>query len=318
MVEKQDNNWEKQTIEKIAMESLVQQRTSRRWSIFFKLVSLIYLGWVLFFVLSSSSNSSIATGDFTALITLNGEIGVDSEVSAINIKSSLKEVYENPGTKALILAINSPGGSPVQSGIINDEINRYKALHPKIPVYAVIEDICASGGYYIAVAADKIFVDKASIVGSIGVLMNGFGFDKAIKSLGIERRLITAGENKAILDPFLPVQPKQREFMQELLKEVHNQFIEVVKKGRRNKLANNPEIFSGLFWSGESAINLGLADGYGDIDLVAREIIGYEKIIDFTTQSNFADRFAKKLGASIGSSLSNDILNNNLKNIELN
>jgi protease-4 len=318
MVEKQDNNWEKQTIEKIAMESLVQHKSSRRWSIFFKLVSLIYLGWVLFFVLSSSSSSSIATGDFTALITLNGEIGVDSEVSAINIKTSLKEVYENPGTKALILAINSPGGSPVQSGIINDEINRYKALHPKIPVYAVIEDICASGGYYIAVAADKIFVDKASIVGSIGVLMNGFGFDKAIKSLGIERRLITAGENKAILDPFLPVQPKQREFMQELLKEVHNQFIEVVKKGRRNKLANNPEIFSGLFWSGESAINLGLADGYGDIDLVAREIIGYEKIIDFTTQSNFADRFAKKLGASIGSSLSNDILNNNLKNIELN
>ena len=318
MAEQQDNNWEKQTIEKIAMESLVQHKSSRRWSIFFKLVSLIYLGWVLFFVLSSSSSSSIATGDFTALITLNGEIGVDSEVSAINIKSSLKEVYENPGTKALILAINSPGGSPVQSGIINDEINRYKALHPKIPVYAVIEDICASGGYYIAVAADKIFVDKASIVGSIGVLMNGFGFDKAIKSLGIERRLITAGENKAILDPFLPVQPKQREFMQELLKEVHNQFIEVVKKGRRNKLANNPEIFSGLFWSGESAINLGLADGYGDIDLVAREIIGYEKIIDFTTQSNFADRFAKKLGASIGSSLSNDILNNNLKNIELN
>ena len=318
MAEQQGKNWEKQTIEKIAMESLVQHKSSRRWSIFFKLVSLIYLGWVLFFVLSSSSNSSIATGDFTALITLNGEIGVDSEVSAINIKTSLKEVYENPGTKALILAINSPGGSPVQSGIINDEINRYKALHPKIPVYAVIEDICASGGYYIAVAADKIFVDKASIVGSIGVLMNGFGFDKAIKSLGIERRLITAGENKAILDPFLPVQPKQREFMQELLKEVHNQFIEVVKKGRRNKLANNPEIFSGLFWSGESAINLGLADGYGDIDLVAREIIGYEKIIDFTTQSNFADRFAKKLGASIGSSLSNDILNNNLKNIELN
>ena len=318
MVEKQDNNWEKQTIEKIAMESLVQHKSSRRWGIFFKLVSLIYLGWVLFFVLSSSSNSSIATGDFTALITLNGEIGVDSEVSAINIKTSLKEVYENPGTKALILAINSPGGSPVQSGIINDEINRYKALHPKIPVYAVIEDICASGGYYIAVAADKIFVDKASIVGSIGVLMNGFGFDKAIKNLGIERRLITSGENKAILDPFLPVQPKQREFMQELLKEVHKQFIEVVKKGRGNKLAINTEIFSGLFWSGESAIKLGLADDYGDIDLVAREVIGHEKIIDFTTQSNFADRFAKKLGASIGSSLKSEILNNNLKNIKLN
>jgi len=318
MAEQKDKNWEKQTIEKIAMESLLQQKNSRRWSVFFKLVSLIYLGWVLFFVLASSNNSTIATGDFTALISLSGEIGVDSEVSATNIKSSLRDVYENPGTKALILAINSPGGSPVQSGIINDEINRYKSLHPQIPVYAVIEDICASGGYYIAVAADKIFVDKASIVGSIGVLMNGFGFDKVIKNLGIERRLIISGENKAILDPFLPVQPKQKEFMQDLLKEVHNQFIEVVKKGRGNKLAPNPEIFSGLFWSGESAINLGLADGYGDIDLVAREVVGHEKIIDFTNQSNFADRFAKKLGASIGSSFRNDILNNNLKNIKLN
>jgi len=318
MAEQQSENWEKQTIEKIAMESLVQQKTSRRWSIFFKLVSLIYLGWVLFFVLTSSNNSTMANGDFTALITLNGEIGTDSEVSAINVKSSLKEVYENPGTKALILAINSPGGSPVQSGIINDEINRYKLLHPHIPIYAVIEDICASGGYYIAVAADKIFVDKASIVGSIGVLMNGFGFDKAIQNLGIERRLIISGENKAILDPFLPVQPKQKEFMQNLLKQVHNQFIEVVKKGRGDKLADNPKIFSGLFWSGESAIDLGLADGYGDIDLVAREIVGYEKIIDFTAQSNFADRFAKRLGASISSSLSNDILSNNIKNIKLN
>ena len=314
MVENKDKNWEKQTIEKIAMESLLQQKSSRRWGILFKVVSLIYLGWVLFFVLSSSNSSTMATGNFTALINLNGEIGTDLEISATNVKSSLKEVYENPGTKALILAINSPGGSPVQSGIINDEISRYKLLHPEIPVYAVVEDICASGGYYIAVAADKIFVDKASIVGSIGVLMNGFGFDKAIKNLGIERRLITSGENKAILDPFLPVNPEQREYMQNLLKEVHNQFITVVKEGRGNKLAPNQDIFSGLFWSGESAIKLGLADGYGDIDLVAREVVGHEKIINFTTQSNFADRFAKKLGASIGSSFRKDIL----KNIKLN
>ena len=314
MAENKDKNWEKQTIEKIAMEYLLQQKSSRRWGILFKVVSLIYLGWVLFFVLSSSNSSTIATGNFTALINLNGEIGTDLEISATNVKSSLKEVYENPGTKALILAINSPGGSPVQSGIINDEISRYKLLHPEIPVYAVVEDICASGGYYIAVAADKIFVDKASIVGSIGVLMNGFGFDKAIKNLGIERRLITSGENKAILDPFLPVNPEQREYMQMLLKEVHNQFITVVKEGRGNKLALNQDIFSGLFWSGESAIKLGLADGYGDIDLVAREVVGHEKIINFTTQSNFADRFAKKLGASIGSSFRKDIL----KNIKLN
>jgi protease-4 len=318
MAVKKSKEWEKNTIENIAMESFAQQKTSRRWGIFFKLITLIYIGWFLFFVLNSSNTSSIATGDFTALINLNGEIGVDSEVSATNIKSSLKEVYENPGTKALILAINSPGGSPVQSGIINDEINRYKSIHPQIPVYAVIEDICASGGYYIAVAADKIFVDKASIVGSIGVLMNGFGFDKAIKNLGVERRLITSGENKAILDPFLPVQPQQKKFIQDLVKEVHNQFIDVVKKGRGNRLALNPEIFSGLFWSGESAIKLGLADDYGNIDLVARDIVGHEKIIDFTAQSNFADRFAKRLGASIASTISDDFLKNSIKNIELN
>ena len=211
MAEQKDKNWEKQTIEKIAMESLSQQKSSKRWSIFFKLITLIYLGWILFFVLVSSNNSTIATGDFTALIRLNGEIGTDSEISATNVKISLKEVYENPGTKGLILAINSPGGSPVQSGIINNEILRYKALNPQIPVYAVVEDVCASGGYYIAVAADKIFVDKASIVGSIGVIMNGFGFDKAIESLGIERRLITSGQNKAILDPFLPEDPIQKD-----------------------------------------------------------------------------------------------------------
>lgn len=317
MAEQKDKNWEKQTIERIAMESLSQQKSSKRWSIFFKLITLIYLGWILFFVLVSSNNSTIATGDFTALIRLNGEIGTDSEISATNVKISLKEVYENPGTKGLILAINSPGGSPVQSGIINNEILRYKALNPQIPVYAVVEDVCASGGYYIAVAADKIFVDKASIVGSIGVIMNGFGFDKAIESLGIERRLITSGQNKAILDPFLPEDPIQKDFVQKLLNEVHNQFIDVVKKGRGSKLIVNQDTFSGLFWSGESAIRLGLADNFGDIDSVAREIVKHEKIIDFTTQSSFADRFAKKLGSSIGSSLRVDRFKNYLKNIEL-
>jgi len=318
MEKKNNKEWEKVTIEKIAMESFVQQKKSRRWGIFFKLISLVYVGLILFFILSTSNTSNIVTGDFTALVRLDGQISSDSEVSAFNVKSSLKEIYENPGVKAVILAINSPGGSPVQSGIINDEIMRYKALHPEVPIYAVVEDICASGGYYIAVAADKIFVDKASIVGSIGVLMNGFGFDQAIKELGVERRLLIAGENKAILDPFLPVDPKQKEFIESLLKEVHDQFIKVVKVGRGNKLANDPDIFSGLFWSGESAIKLGLADAYGGIDFVAREVVGYEKIVDFTTQRNFADRFASKLGAGIGSSVSKDILNNYINNIKLN
>jgi protease-4 len=313
-----DKNWEKETIEKITLESFKHQRNSKRWGIFFKLIGLIYVGWILFFIFSTSSNSTIASGDFSALIRLDGEIGSDSEISSTNVKRSLEEVYDNPGTKALILAINSPGGSPVQSGIINNEINRYKAIHPEIPVYAVIEDIGASGAYYVAVAADKIFVDKASIVGSIGVLMNGFGFEEAINKIGIERRLIISGENKAILDPFLPIKPKQKDFMQNLLDEVHSQFINAVKKGRGNKLKNDPDIFSGLFWSGESAIKLGLADNYGDIDLVAREVVGYEKIIDFTMQSNFADRFAKKLGAGIGSSIRKELLSNYLNNIELN
>ncbi len=318
MEDKANKEWEKVTIEKIAMESFIQQKRSRQWGVFFKSIILLYIGFIIYFIVTASNTANIANGEFTALIRLKGEISSDSEISASNVKSSLKEIYENPGVKAVILSINSPGGSPVQSGIINNEIVRYKALHPDIPVYAVVEDICASGGYYIAVAADKIFVDKASIVGSIGVLMNGFGFDQAIKELGIERRLLKSGENKAILDPFLPVNPKQREFIQGLLKEVHDQFINVVKKGRGPKLANNSDIFTGLFWSGESAIKLGLADDYGDIDFVAREVVGYERIVDFTTQKNFVDRFANKIGAGIGSSIGKNILNNYLKNITLN
>ena len=317
MEDKANKEWEKVTIEKIAMESFIQQKRSRQWGVFFKSIILLYIGFIIYFIVTASNTANIANGDFTALIRLKGEISSDSEISASNVKSSLKEIYENPGVKAVILSINSPGGSPVQSGIINNEIVRYKALHPDIPVYAVVEDICASGGYYIAVAADKIFVDKASIVGSIGVLMNGFGFDQAIKELGIERRLLKSGENKAILDPFLPVNPKQREFMQGLLKEVHDQFINVVKKGRGPKLTNNSDIFTGLFWSGESAIKLGLADDYGDIDFVAREVVGYERIVDFTTQKSFVDRFAKKIGAGIGSGIGKNILNNYLKNITL-
>ena len=317
MEDKANKEWEKVTIEKIAMESFIQQKRSRQWGVFFKSIILLYIGFIIYFIVTASNTANIANGDFTALIRLKGEISSDSEISASNVKSSLKEIYENPGVKAVILSINSPGGSPVQSGIINNEIVRYKALHPDIPVYAVVEDICASGGYYIAVAADKIFVDKASIVGSIGVLMNGFGFDQAIKELGIERRLLKSGENKAILDPFLPVNPKQREFMQGLLKEVHDKFINVVKKGRGPKLTNNSDIFTGLFWSGESAIKLGLADDYGDIDFVAREVVGYERIVDFTTQKSFVDRFAKKIGAGIGSGIGKNILNNYLKNITL-
>jgi len=215
----------------------------------------------------------------------------------------LREAYESKGTKGIILRINSPGGSPVQAGIINDEIRRQKKLHPQIPVYAVVEDVCASGGYYIAAAADKIYVDKASIVGSIGVLMDGYGFTEVMKKVGVERRLMTAGVNKAMLDPFSPVNPRHQALAQSMLDEVHEQFKTVVRQGRGARLKETPEVFSGLFWSGEQSIKIGLADALGSTDYVAREIIKQEEIVDFTYQDDFASRIAKRIGASVSATI---------------
>lgn len=305
MAEGNKQESERKLLEGVLNSAFIEQRRSRRWGIFFKLLTLGYLIALLLIFVSGGDRGAVSNGEFTALINLRGEIGADQPVNGSDFRISLKEVYANPGTKALILSINSPGGSPVQSGMINDEIQRYKKKFPEIPVYAVVEDVCASGAYYIAVAADKIFVDKASIVGSIGVLIDGFGFEKAIATLGIERRLITAGENKAIMDPFLPIDPKQKLHIDAMLAEVHQQFINVVKRGRGDRLANNDDIFSGLFWSGEKAIQLGLADDMGDIYSVANEIIGYEKIVDFTSYESFADRFAKQLGMGIGITFNN-------------
>jgi protease-4 len=246
-----------------------------------------------------------SNSNHTALIDIQGVIGAADEVTADDVIASLHEAYDSRFTKGIILRINSPGGSPVQAGIINDEIRRQKNLHPKIPVYAVVEDICASGGYYIAVASDKIYVDKASIVGSIGVLMDGFGFTGVMQKLGVERRLMTAGENKAMLDAFSPVNPKHKQYVQNVLDEVHQQFIQVVKEGRGNRLQNDPDIFSGLFWNGERSVQLGLADGLGSADYVARELIKEENIVDFTSKDDFANRLAKKLGASMTQTLVN-------------
>ena len=314
---KKDNSDEK-VISKFAEAALAEQKRSRRWGIFFKLLTFGYLIALLFMFGQSSSHSPTHSGDFTAFISLNGIIGDQMEVNAKDFKSSMKKAYDDPGTKGVILAINSPGGSPVQSGIINDEIKKYRQLRPDIPVYAVVEDICASGAYYIAVAADQIFVDKASIVGSIGVRLDQFGLDKAIKHLNIERRLITAGENKAILDPFLPFKSEHKKHLENLLAEVHRQFIDVVKEGRAGKLSNNNDIFSGLFWNGEGAIHLGLADQLGNIDYVAKEVVGFEELVDFTTYESFADRFAKQLGAGIGAAFENTILKSIINNYQLN
>ncbi len=306
----QDPNWERKTIEKLAFAALAEQKRSRFWGILFKSLTFIYLFIVLFYALDWVGAGSKAAEDHTAMIDIQGVIGSTDEVNADSVISSLEDAYDNQHTKGIILRINSPGGSPVQAGIINDEIKRQRKLHPAIPVYAVVEDICASGGYYIAVAADKIFVDKASIVGSIGVLMDGFGFTGIMQKVGVERRLLTAGENKAILDPFSEVNPKHKAYAQQMLNQIHQQFIAVVKEGRGSRLKETPETFSGLFWSGESSIAMGLADGYGSSEYVAREVIKQEKIVDFTTREGFADRFAKRLGASISQSFTSKLMLN--------
>ena len=313
-VKKVSVNWEREALEKIALSALSEQKIARRWNIFFKSLTFLFIFSLLFMGFGAERASRGGSGNHTALIELNGVIGEKEEVNAKDFFESLRRAYASSGTQGIILKINSPGGSPVQAGMINDEIKRQKLLHPKIPIYAVIEDICASGGYYIAVATDKIYVDKASIVGSIGVLMDGFGFIDTMKKIGVERRLMTAGTNKAMLDPFSPVNPKQQAFVQTLLNEVHQQFITVVKEGRGNRLKESPEIFSGLFWNGESAIKLGLADGIGNYDFVAREVIRTEDIVDFTTYESFADRFARKFGASIGSFMNQSIRSELLKN----
>lgn len=304
------SNWAQNTLEKLAQSGLSEQKTARRWSIFFKVLTFLYLFILLFFALGWLGGSKAPSGSHTALIDIAGVIEAGGEVNADSVMGSLADAYENVGTKGIILRINSPGGSPVQAGIINEEIKRQRKLHPSIPVYAVVEDICASGGYYIAAAADKIYVDKASIVGSIGVLMDGYGFTGTMEKLGVERRLMTAGENKAMLDPFSPVNPKHEAFAQSMLNEIHEQFKTVVRQGRGNRLKETPETFSGLFWSGEQSIKIGLADALGSADFVAREIIKEEEIVDFTYQETVVDRFAKRLGASMGQQLG---LNKNIQ-----
>lgn len=294
-----DYAWHKSVIEKLATAALNEQKSARRWGSFFKILVFIYLFILLFMALGLIGGAKKTSGSHTALIEIAGVIEAGGDVNADAVMNSLRDAYESDGTKGIILRINSPGGSPVQSGMINDEIKRQKKLHPNIPVYAVVEDVCASGGYYIAAAADKIYVDQASIVGSIGVLMDGYGFTEVMKKVGVERRLLTAGENKAMLDPFSPVNPKHQAYIQTMLNEIHEQFKTVVREGRGSRLKETPEMFSGLFWSGEQSIKIGLADAYGSADFVAREVIKQEEIVDFTYQEDFTSRIAKRIGASV-------------------
>ncbi len=296
-------HWERETLERLVMAQLDEQRAARRWRIGFRLFWMaVFLAAVWYSFHQNKAATSNNPASHTALIEIKGDIDADANANAEWVMDSLRQAFEDEGAQAIVLLINSPGGSPVQAGMINDEIRRLKALHKK-PVYVVVEETCASAAYYIAVAADQIFVDKASIVGSIGVLMDGFGFTGLMDKVGVERRLMTAGENKGFLDPFSSPTKPQRAHAQHLLDQIHQQFIKVVRDGRGERLKETPDIFSGLFWSGEQAIELGLADGYGTLDSVARDVVKAEDIVDYTRQDNVAERLAKRFGAAMGEAM---------------
>ena len=291
--------WERATIEKLLFAELRERRAARRWRLLRSLLWMGLVGALVWVLASEQLPSATPSSAHTAMVAIKGEISDAGEGSAEYILPALRSAMQDKGAQALVLLINSPGGSPVQAGLIHDEIRRLRALHDK-PVYAVVEESCASAAYYIAAGADRIYVDKASLVGSIGVLINGFGFTGTLDKLGVERRLLTAGENKGFLDPFSPQSDAQRAHAQRMLDQIHQQFIGVVRQGRGERLKETPEMFSGLFWTGEQAVQLGLADGLGSLDMVAREVVKAEKLVDYTNKQNFAERFAKRLGASVG------------------
>ena len=291
--------WERSTLEKLMFATLEEQRAQRRWRTFKSLAWLGFFVFLLWALMHRGTPSTDKTTPHTAVIEIKGEIASGGDASAETVVAAMRTAFEDNGAQAVVLLINSPGGSPVQAGIINDEIKRLKAKHKK-PIYAVVEESCASAAYYIAAATDRIFVDKASIVGSIGVLMDGFGFTGLMEKLGVERRLMTAGENKGFLDPFSPQTEKHRAFAQSMLDQIHKQFIDVVKAGRGKRLKETPELFTGLFWTGQQAVEMGLADQLGNLDFVAREIVKAEDLVDYTRRDNVAERLAKKFGAAMG------------------
>jgi protease-4 len=291
--------WERATIEKLLFAQLKEQQAARRWKLVMRLFWLLVFGTVAWVVYHAGNMNTVSSSPHTALIEIKGEIASGAQASAENVVASLNSAMEDSGAQAVVLLIDSPGGSPVQAGIINDEITRLKALHGK-KVYAVVEETCASAAYYIAAAADQIYVDKASLVGSIGVLMDGFGFTGLMDKLGVERRLMTAGANKAMLDPFSPQDRAQKAYIQTMLGEIHDQFITVVRQGRGERLKETPDTFSGLVWNGQQAVAMGLADGLGNLDHVAREVVKAEDIVDYTQRENVGLRLARQFGVSIG------------------
>ena len=293
-------NWERAALERIALAAINEQRSARRWKIFFRFAFLAVLLLIVAGIFSASHEKPVAAGRHTALVSLEGEIAADKNANAKDINRSLRRAFADADTAGVILYINSPGGSPVQAGIINSEIRRLRAKYPAKPLYVVVGDMCASGGYYVAVAADKIYVDRASIVGSIGVLMDGFGFTGLMDKLGVQRRLHTSGANKGFFDPFSPDTPAMDEHAQAMLDQIHQQFIDAVRQGRGKRLHETTDIFSGLFWTGQKSVELGLADGFGDTGHVARDVIKAPDIIDYTEKESISDRIARKFGAAVG------------------
>ena len=317
MENQQDNNkdvndmsenaagWERGVLEKLALSAITEQRRARRWSVFFKILMFVYLIAVGAMAFYPKFEKGMGDGDkeHTAIVDVLGVIAEGEAANADSIIEGLREAVKNEKTKGVILNINSPGGSPVQSAYIYDEIKRLKTKHPDLPIYAVVSDICASGGYFIAAAADKIYVNKSSMIGSIGVLLNGFGFVNVMEKLGVDRRLITAGKHKGLMDPFSPVNDGETKHMQTLLDQVHQQFIAAVKAGRGDRLVETEDTFTGLVWTGEQGVTLGLADDFGSVDSVARDIIGTKKKLNFTPQERLLDKIAGKFGASFGHAL---------------
>lgn len=296
--------WERGVLEKIALAGIKEQRSARRWGIFFKILTFAYVSLILFFAIDwKGRTESMTDGKHTALVEVSGIIGPGTDASAERVNAALQAAFKDSNTQGVVVRVNSPGGSPVQSQNIYDEMRRLRVKYPAIPLYVVVEDMCASGGYFVAAGADRIYVNKSSLVGSIGVRMDGWGVTGLMDKLGVERRLLTAGDNKGFLDPFLPVDEKQKQHALAMLGEIHQQFINVVREGRGKRLKESPDLFSGLVWTGQKSVDLGLADGFGSLDYVAREVIKAEDIVDFSQKENLAEKFARRLGAGAASAL---------------
>ena len=305
-----NNDWHRDLVNRLAFASINEQRRTRRWNVFFKGLLALYLGAILLLYWPGEwPDTAVMDEEHTALVDLKGIISDETEASADNVVGGLRDAFEDDNTAGVILRINTPGGSPVQAGYIYDEIKRLREKYPDTPLYAVVTDICASGGYYVAAAADEIYVDKASIVGSIGVRMDSFGFVGSMDKLGIERRLYTAGESKGFLDPFSPSKSSDITHVQELLGDIHDQFITAVRDGRGDRLKDNPGLFTGLIWTGEEGVEMGLADALGSSSYVAREIIGAEEIVEFTQEPDLLERISDRIGVAMAKILSSSVIN---------